>query len=200
MRIGIMGGTFDPVHYGHLALAEAGRRQLALDRVVWVPAGDPWRKAERTVASAEHRVEMVRRAIGDNAAYQLCTIEVERAGPSYTVETLAELREQNVGDELVLLMGDDALEDLPNWKEPRLLLEFATVAVAPRGEPRPESQALGRLLADAGRRVIRIQMARVDISATEIRQRAAAGRSLRRLVPDAVAAYVREHHLYRDGE
>ncbi len=197
ISIGIMGGTFDPVHNGHLALAEAGRRELGLERVVWVPAGDPWRKADRLVALAAHRVAMVRLAIEGNRAFLLSTVEVDRPGPSYTVDTLEELGRQDPDVTLFLLLGEDALHDLPNWKEPSRLLQLAKLAVAPRGEERAPPDELERLLAGAGSELVRLSMARVDIDATDLRRRAAAGESLRPFVPDAVAAYVREHGLYR---
>ena len=197
MRSGVLGGTFDPVHMGHLLLAERALEQLALEEVVWVPTGDPWRKSTRTVSPAEHRAAMVRLAIEDNEAFQFSLLEVERAGASYSVDTLAELRRQDQQREFFFLLGLDALQDLPNWREPARLIELATLAVTPRGTHRPSAEELERLLTGLGKRIVWVEMPRIEISGTELRQRALEGRSLRYLVPDAVEAYIRQHQLYR---
>ncbi len=197
MRIGVLGGTFDPVHMGHLLLAEWALAQLALEAVLWVPTGDPWRKSSRTVTPAEHRAAMVRLAIEGNEAFQFSSLEVDRPGASYSVDTLAELRRQDEKRELFFLVGLDALRDLPNWREPARLIELATLAVAPRGTDRPSAEELERLLPGLGRRIVWVEMPRIEISGTELRQRAAEGRSLRYLVSDAVEAYIRQRQLYR---
>ena len=197
VRLGVLGGTFDPVHIGHVLLAERAREQFELEQVLWVPAGDPWRKPSRVVTPAEHRVAMLELAIEGNAAFRLCSLEVERPGPSYTVETLAELHRQDPGGELFFLLGLDALEDLPNWHQPARLIELATLAVAPRGAQPPSPEELERLVPGLGRRVVWVEMPRVDVSGTELRRRASEGRSLRYLVPDAVEVYIRRHGLYR---
>ena len=196
MRLGVLGGTFDPVHHGHLVLAERAREQLKLGKVLWLPAGDPWRKAERQVAAAKHRVEMVRRAISGSGEFELSTLEIEREGPTYTVDTLAALGDQYPGDELFFLLGQDALEDVLNWRDPERLIALATLAVAARGEERRSPAALDRLVPGLSGRVTWIEMLRLEISATELRRRAAAGQSLRYVTPDAVATYIREQRLY----
>jgi nicotinate-nucleotide adenylyltransferase len=196
MRAGVFGGTFDPVHVGHLVLAERAREALSLERVVWVPAGDPWRKGERAVSAPAHRVEMVRLAIAGNPAFELSTVETERAGPSYSAETLAALAEARPGAELFLLLGLDALEDLTHWHEPHKILELAKVAAAAREGRRLDAYELDAMLLGLGARTVWFEMPRLDISATELRARAAAGGSLRYLVPDAVEAYIREQGLY----
>ncbi len=197
MRRGILGGTFDPVHLGHLALAECAREQLAMDQVLWVPAGGPWRKAEQQVSSAEHRLAMVRLAIEGHEAFDLCLLEVGRSGPSYSIGTLTELEWLHPDDEHFFLVGLDALHDLPNWREPARLIELATLAVASRGGERPSTEELERLVPGLSKRIVWLEMPRIDISATELRQRASEGCSLRYLVPDAVEAYIREHRLYK---
>ena len=185
MRLGVLGGTFDPIHIGHLVLGEAAREQLSLDRVLFVPTGVQWRKSGREIAPAEHRVAMVRLAIEGNPGFELSVLEVERAGPSYTADTLEALADEYKGSELFLILGRDAYGDLPNWIRPGRILELSTVAVAARdGEAKLESPALGLLMPEIG------------ISATEIRERVAAGRSIRYLVPEAVEGYIREHGLY----
>lgn len=191
MKLGVLGGTFDPPHVGHLVLAQRAREQLALDRVVWVPAGEPWRKAGRPVTPAEHRLALVRLAAADEPAFEVSTVEVERPGPSYSVDTLAELARRAPGAELFLLLGRDALEDLPNWHDPERLVTLATLAVAGRGEGEPGPGL------PAGARVVAVEMPRIDVSATELRERAARGLSLRYLVPDPVATYIQEQGLYR---
>ena len=196
MRLGVLGGTFDPVHHGHLVLAERAREQLKLGKVLWLPAGDPWRKADRQVAAAKHRVEMVRRAIGGSGEFELSTLEIEREGPTYTVDTLAALENQYPGDELFFLLGQDALEDVLNWRDPERLIALATLAVAARGEERRSPAALDRLVPGLSGRVTWIEMPHLEISATELRHRAAAGQSLRYVTPDAVATYIREQRLY----
>ncbi len=197
-RIGVMGGTFDPVHLGHLVLAESAREQLALRRVFWVPAGDPWRKANRSVTTAARRRTMVELAIAENSAFRLCPLEIDKDGPSYSVDTLEELSRQHPRDELYFLLGLDALQDLPKWHDPDRLIELAVVAVAPRGEERLSKRELDRLLPRLSRRVVWVKMAQVDITATKLRERAAGGQSLRYLVPDAVATYIRRWRLYRE--
>ncbi|MCH7512059.1 MAG: nicotinate (nicotinamide) nucleotide adenylyltransferase [Chloroflexi bacterium] len=196
IRLGVLGGTFDPVHIGHLALAEQAREQLALERVLWVPSGDPWRKADRTVTAAKHRAAMVRLAIEGHASYKLCLLEIERSGPSYSVETLAELQRIEPGSELFFVLGLDALEDLPNWREPARLIELATLAVAARGARQPAAEELDRLVPGLGGRVVWLEMPHIDVSATELRRLAAEGADLRDRTPASVEAYIREHRLY----
>lgn len=197
MRLGVLGGTFDPVHLGHQVLAECSREQLGLEQVLWVPAGDPWRKVGRRVTPAEHRQAMVRLANEGNPAFGLCSLEVERRGPSYSVDTLEELRRQYPAGELFFVMGLDALRDLPNWREPERLIRLAPIAAALRGERRPSKAALERLLPGLSRRVVWVEMPRIDVSASELRRRAARGQSLQYLVPDKVGAYIRQQRLYQ---
>ncbi len=197
MKLGVLGGTFDPVHLGHLVLAEQAREQLGLERVLWVPAGEPWRKGDALVTRGEHRVAMVAQAVADNPAFEVSTLEVERPGPTYTADTLAILRELHDGSELVFLLGSDALEDLPNWHQPTRIVELASLGVACRGRDRLAGEALEGLLPGLASRVAWIDMPNIDISARELRQRAATGGSLRYLVPRDVEGYIREHGLYR---
>ena len=199
IRLGVLGGTFDPVHIGHLALAEQAREQLALERMLWVPSGDPWRKADRTVTVAKHRAAMVRLAIEEHASDNLCLLEIERSGPSYSVETLAELQRIEPGSELFFVLGLDALEDLPNWREPARLIELATLAVAARGGKWPVAEELDRRVPGLSERIVWLEMPHIDVSATELRRLAAEGADLRDRTPASVEAYIREHRLYRRG-
>ncbi len=188
MPAGLLGGSFDPPHLGHLALGEAARRQLGLARVRLLPAGDPWRKAARGVTPAAERLAMTRRAAAGNPAFEVDAREVGRAGPSYTVDTLRELRDEGETD-LVLILGSDALADLPAWREPEAIVALARLAVAARaGEP---------VEAPAGARVTVVTMPPLAISSTLVRERVRAGEPVDDLLPAAVAAHVRERGLYR---
>ena len=188
MPTGLLGGSFDPPHRGHLALGEAARRQLGLARVRLLPAGDPWRKAARGVTPAAERLAMTRLAVADDPAFEVDAREVERPGPSYTVDTLRELRDEGETD-LVLILGGDALADLPAWREPEAILALARLAVAPRaGEP---------VKAPAGARVTVLAMPPLAVSSTLVRERIRAGEPVDDLLPAAVAAHVRARGLYR---
>ena len=199
MTLGVLGGTFDPVHVGHLVLAEEAREQLGLERVLFMPAGQPWRKAGRRISKAEDRLAMLRLATEDNAAFEVSDLEVARRGPSYTGETLARLRAERKDVELVFIMGEDALADLPNWRDPDRIVELAVLAVARRPTDSTEDREL-ELVAIAPGREVWLSMPRIDISSSEIRERVQKRLSVRYRVPDAVEAYIREHRLYRDQE
>ncbi len=216
-RLGILGGTFDPVHLGHLALAEEARDALGLERVLFVVAGDPWQKAGRTLAPAEMRLAMVEAAIGGNPAFQASRLELDRTGPTYTVDTLdvldAEARARGVGPDLWFLMSADALAGLRTWRDADRILEIARVAVAPRVSDAPaadgsaspavqgDNDAWARHFAAdfPGRegRAFFLDGPRLGISSTAVRARVRAGRSIRYLVPDRVADLIREYALYR---
>lgn len=199
MRVGVLGGTFDPVHNGHLALAAAARDELALDEVLFVPAGLPWRKADREIASDEDRLTMLRLALEGESAYRVSTVELEREGPSYTADTLEGLRADRPDDELFFLMGEDALADLPNWVRPQRIVELATLAVARRDAGNGAAEA-ERLLPGLAERVVWLKMPLVEVSATEIRERVRRGEPVEGMVPPAVARYIRERGLYRGGQ
>jgi nicotinate-nucleotide adenylyltransferase len=191
MRIGVYGGTFDPPHVGHLVLAEAAREQLQLDKVLFIPAGDPWRKSDRIVSPAHHRLEMTRLAVEGNPRFEVEDYEVIREGPSYTVETLEILQEHFPHEtELFLILGEDALADVPNWHQAERLVELSTLAVANR-----RGVTMPQLPFDRAR-VVPVVMPGIDVSATELRLRAARGLSLRYQVPDAVIRYIEQHKLY----
>lgn len=199
MTAGVLGGTFDPPHVGHLVLAEQAREQLRLERVFWVPAGDPWRKSGREVTPAQERLEMVRLAVEGYPAFEVLAMEAERERPSYSVDTMAELRGREPGTQWYFICGADALEDLPNWHDPERLIALATLAVAARSSDPPSVGELDRLLPGLGARVVWLAMPRLEMSATDLRRRAAYGRSLRYLVPEAVRMYITERRLYSKG-
>jgi nicotinate-nucleotide adenylyltransferase len=195
MNVGILGGTFDPVHNGHLLLAEQAREQLSLDEVLFIPAGDPWRKAHREITPADHRVAMLRLAVEGNDAFGISDLELTRSGPTYTADTLEALAGERLDDAFWFILGADALADLPNWREPERIVRHALLAVAPR-EAQEVNVAALNMPALAGR-IVSFTCPRLDTSSTEIRERAAAGRSLRYLVPDAVREYIESQALYR---
>lgn len=196
MNIGVLGGTFDPVHIGHLVVAEEARTKLGLSEVLFVPAGQPWLKQDRDISPAIHRVEMVRRAIADNAYFKVNTLEVDRPGPSYTVDTLTMLQEQ-LGSKasLFFILGRDTLADLPLWEEPRKVIELCRLVVPPR----LGSRDLGHLeeaIPGLLERVIQLDMPVIGVSSSEIRQRIARGLSIRYLVPLGVEEYITEQRIY----
>ncbi len=201
MRVGVLGGTFDPIHIGHLVLGEAARQELKLDRVIFVPAGEPWRKAGRKLTSVENRVAMVQIAIADNAHFALSTIEAERAGPSYTDETLAILKEvSNEDSELFFILGRDTLYDLPHWKDPQRIIAQAWLAIAERpGVVVSPNAELERAVPGITARLAPFAMPALEISSTDIRLRRREGRPIRYLVPAAVEEYIVSHSLYEDG-
>ncbi len=200
-RIGLFGGTFDPPHLGHLVLAEWARVRLRLDRVVFVPAGTPPHKRGRRLTDAALRLAMTRLAVRGNPAFTVSDLEARRAGPSFTVDTLRHFHARQPGARFYLLMGADSLADFPIWHEPGEIIRLATLVVAARPGPAGPARGTGRPLAPARARgrVVLLDNPLVGISSSALRGRARAGRSLRYLVPDAVAAYVARHGLYRGG-
>ena len=201
--LGVFGGTFDPIHMGHLAVAEEVREALGLERVVFVPAGAPPHKAGRPISPAAHRLAMAELAVADNPAFSVDRIEVDRSGPSYTVDTHEALaasdRDAGRDPDLTLIVSTEALRDLPTWREPRRIVELARIAVVPRdGYPDASRALVADALPGLDDRFVLLDGPRLWISASELRDRAARGRSLRYLVPDAVAAYIGDHDLYAD--
>jgi nicotinate-nucleotide adenylyltransferase len=204
-RVGILGGTFDPVHYGHLVVAQQVREALELDRVFFVPAALPPHKLDEEVAPAADRVAMVELAIAGNSAFAMSAIELERQGPSYTVDTLDELAgeaaRQRVAREFYFILSVEALAGLSTWHEPARLLELTRLAVVQRpGAPLPNQIQLGGMLPGGAASIARVEC--VDTvplahSSSDVRARAISGRSIRYLVPPAVEAYIRDHRLYR---
>ena len=202
MNIGILGGTFDPVHTGHLVVAEEVTSRLGLDEIVLVPAGQPWLKADNTISEACHRVQMVKLAITGKQHFRLSTIEIERPGPTYSVDTVSEFREElDVGDELYFVLGWDNLEQLPRWHQPELLVSMCRLVAVPRvGFAVPDLASLDEAIPGLSKRVIVLDRPQIDISASVIRERVRRGLPISHLVPQAVEKYIREHGLYRDKE
>ena len=198
MNIGVLGGTFDPIHMGHLIIAEETRGRLDLAEVLFMPAGEPWLKANNYISPAEHRVQMVRLAIADEPAFKLSTMEIERAGPSYTVDTIAELKGQiEMGDKLFFILGWDNLIQLPQWREPSRLVKMCHLVAVPRvGYPHPKLKTLAAAISGLPQSVILLNTPQIEISSSEIRNRVAQGLSIHHLVPEPVEKYIREHGLY----
>jgi len=199
MQVGIMGGTFDPPHIAHLIIAEVARVRLGLDKIVFIPSGDPWMKSDHVVTSAGKRVEMVGLAISTNPAFSLSLIEVNRPGPTYTIDTIEQLSGEvgyDVG--LFLLLGWDSVADLPSWKAPYRISKMARIVAFPRpGFARPDPVGLETAMPGIAERIIFIDEPSLSISSTCIRQRVMEGKSVRYMVPDAVMQYIIEHNLYK---
>ncbi|HEY2917273.1 MAG TPA: nicotinate-nucleotide adenylyltransferase [Candidatus Limnocylindrales bacterium] len=200
--IGIMGGTFDPIHVGHLAIAEEAREVLGLGRVLFVPAAQPPHRAAGTVTDARHRAAMVELAIAGNAAFELSRIELDRPGPSYTSDTVDALAEAEraAGREpdLTFILSAETLRDLPSWHAPERLVDTSRIAVVPReGYPAPDRAWLRAQFPNRLDRFDLLEGPRLGLSSTSIRARVSVGRSIRYLVPPAVAGYIADHGLYR---
>ena len=202
-RIGILGGTFDPVHNGHLAIAEAAWGCLGLDRVVFIPAGRPWLKARAAgrITVAEHRMAMVRLAIEGCPHFEASAMEVERPGLTYTVDTLAELRAMDSGSsgrrEMYLILGMDSVRDLRRWHDPERLLEMCVVVAVSR--PDTDNIAPSSFEQDfsaSANRFVLLRGPMLDISATDVRNRVSKGRPIGDSVPAPVERYIRDHGLY----
>jgi len=202
LRVGILGGTFDPVHYGHLVIAEQVREALSLDRVVFVPANVPPHKQAESVASAVDRVAMVELAVAGNRFFAVSRVELERPGPSYTADTLAVLSDeasrQGVAREFHFILSAEALAGFHAWRQPERLLAMARLAVVPRpGAPLPDRAWFAANAPGVpAERVSCVETVPLAHSSSEVRARAASGRSIRYLVPPAVEAYIRDHRLY----
>ncbi len=201
MRRGILGGTFDPIHTGHLMLAQEVAWRLGLDGIWFIPAGLPWMKREEPLTTAEHRRAMVELAIAGNPQFHFSSVELDRPGETYTVDTLEELRATEMGDgELLFIMGVDTLHTMHRWKQPERILALARIVVALRpGHREIDLTQLEAIDPTAAERVMTVRMPLIEISGTELRRRVNAGEPVRYLVPDAVGDYIEEHGLYRGG-
>ena len=200
IRTGVFGGTFNPIHYGHLVMAEDAREAFALDEVLWVPAGVPPHKRDAEIASPEHRLAMLERAVEGHPAFRVSDIELRRPGVSFTVDTMRQLQQEMPGRDWHFIIGADTLLELHTWKDLSALLGLCRfIPVARPGvalDVRPESLGLPvpvakRLLDD------RVAGHLIGVTSTEVRQRSRTGRSIRYLVPPAVAAYIADRHLYQ---
>jgi nicotinate-nucleotide adenylyltransferase len=196
--IGIFGGTFDPPHLGHLTLAAEARTQLGLDRLLWVLTPDPPHKQNQPIAPLEHRLAMLKLAIADDPSFELSTVEMDRPGPHYAVDTVEILANQNPGAELIYLMGGDSLRDLPAWHRPAdLVAALRFLGVMRRPDNAIELSALENAIPGLTDKVRFVEAPLLDIAAHEIRARIAEGRPFRNFLPPGVYTYIVEHDLYR---
>lgn len=197
-RLGVMGGTFDPLHHGHLVTAEEALWQFNLDEVVFVPTGQPWMKADRDVSPAEHRYLMTVIATASNPHFSVSRIEVDREGPTYAVDTLRELRRQQAGDvELFFITGADAMLEILQWKDPEEVLEQAHFIAATR--PGHDIARFEKEAPTSHPRVSVMDIPALAISSSDIRRRVRHGEPIRYLVPEGVNTYIRKFRLYRGG-
>lgn len=196
-RVGIMGGTFDPIHLGHLVCAEEALHAFALDEVVFVPTGAPWQKRDREVTGAERRYEMTRLATASNAAFRVARSEIEREGPTYTIDTLRDFHAEGGGkSSLFFITGADAIRRILTWKDPADVLALATFIAATR--PGHELGGLDHLEESLRGSVRVLEIPALAISSTDIRERVRTGRPYRYLVPEPVAGYIARSGLYRE--
>jgi nicotinate-nucleotide adenylyltransferase len=196
MRIGILGGTFDPPHIGHLILAEQARVQLKLDEVWFVPAGQPVHKSDQVVSAAKHRVAMVRLAIKGHAHFKLCLVDVERPGPHYSLDLVNALRQQFPRNTWRFIIGADSLADLRKWHKPDELVRCVRLAAARRPGFQPDVAALEHVIPNLRQRLTWISTPTMDIASRDLRARLRKGLSVRYVVPSAVVAYVKQKRLY----
>lgn len=201
VRIGIFGGSFNPVHNAHLAVAESARRELKLDRVLLIPAAIPPHKRDHRLAPDEHRLAMLRLAVAGRQGIEVDERELRRGGVSYTVDTLADLSRENPGARLVLILGSDSLVLFPQWREVGRIFDLAEIAVYPRRgfDPNDLGALAGKFSPENLERLRRgfLSLPPVDLSATEIRERGLRGESVKGLVPQAVEEYLRTHALWK---
>ena len=198
MKIGILGGTFDPIHNGHLKIAEAARKKLGLNEVYFMPAAKTPLKEGISISAVKRRVEMVRLAIAGKPHFKLSTIELDRPGPSYTADTIAELRKKlGAETELYFIIGWDSLSQFARWREPARIIRMCRLVAVPRpGYTMPDAKALEAAIPGMSESLIVLDKPEIAISATEIRERVARGQSIRRLVPEEVAGYIQKNGLY----
>ncbi len=196
-RLGVLGGTFDPIHDAHLAVARAAKVELGLGAVLFVPAGDPWRKQDRRVTSARHRLAMVRLALEaeQEPGFAVSSVEVQRTGPTYSEETLGALQTEGHG-QLWFICGADALSDLPHWHDPAALVALARLAVAPRPNYPLDLEALDAAVPGLRAAVDLLSMAPIDLSASDLRGARRADGSLDPRIPAAARGYIVEEGLY----
>ena len=199
MRIGVLGGTFDPIHIGHLVIAEEARGELMLERVVFVPARLSPHKLDHVVSPVEHRQAMVELAIASNPHFAVSRVDIDRFGPSYTVDTVELLRDEwGAGVEIYFIMGSDSLLDILTWHNPQRLIKLCRFAVVSRPGYQVNLDELDALLPGAASRVQTLNAPELDISSTDIRRRVREGLSIRYQVPEAVEDYIYQHELYRN--
>jgi len=198
MNIGVLGGTFDPIHTGHLIIAEQTREILHLELVIFIHAVHPWLKKEQDITLFKHRAAMVMRAIEGNPSFEICTIEGETPGPSYSVDTIGELREKiGIQNPIFFILGYDSLAEMFLWHQPEKLVQLCHLVAIPRhGTGFPSLESMGSKVMGVKGKVIPLDIPIIDISSSQIRHKVSQGLSVRYQVPDAVYGYIKGHHLY----
>ncbi|MBZ0298217.1 MAG: nicotinate-nucleotide adenylyltransferase [Anaerolineae bacterium] len=196
MRVGILGGTFDPPHIGHLILGEYAADALGLARLLYIPAADPPHKQHEKKTPVEHRLAMLRLALVDNPRFELSRVDLDRAGPHYSLDTVRIVRQQYPQAEIYFVMGGDSLRDLPEWHRPTEFIQLCKLAVMSRPGAEVSPDMHEAVLPGLAQRVVMIAAPQIEISSTDIAQRLSEGRSVRYLLPDSVRAYVQQNHLY----
>ena len=198
MKIGIMGGTFDPIHYGHLILAETAYDRFGMDKVLIMPAGDPYFKVDRGVSSDPDREAMTKLAIEGNPHFEFSDLELKREGDTYTVDTLKTLKEQYPYDDLYLIVGSDTLFQMEKWYKPQEIFQLATILSSRRNIPNAElEEQMDYLRSKYGAKIVNLYMPNIDISSTDIRDKVKHDMSVKYFTPDSVIAYIKEHKLYK---
>ena len=198
-KIGVMGGTFDPVHIGHLILAQCAYEQLGLEKVMFIPSGNPPHKPNRATGTSDaDRIEMVRLAVADNPAFEVNCMEMDQSGPTYTYLTLEKLREEDKKSELYFILGEDSLVDFPTWMKPQEIVKHCRIAVGIRPGSSDEKidDIIRRVRGITGGEFIRIKAPALEISSHEIRERISKGMPARYYIPDAVLEYIERRGLY----
>jgi nicotinate-nucleotide adenylyltransferase len=196
-EIGLIGGTFDPIHIGHLVIAERAMEQLHLDSVIFLPAGIPPHKQDDSHTGARHRLAMTRLAIADRLGFTVSDRDIRPDRPSYTVDLLRDLKADHPDARLTFIVGADSLRDFPTWHDPEGIIRIARLAVAGRPDVSTPESAFDEVVG-LEEAVVKIDVPLLDISATELRERLGRGLSVRYLVPDAVLAYIEEHRIFRE--
>ncbi|MEM7345864.1 MAG: nicotinate-nucleotide adenylyltransferase [Chloroflexota bacterium] len=198
MRLGVLGGTFDPIHIGHLLMAESCWQSLQLERVLFLPAGDPPHKRDRLKTPAHHRAAMVSQAIAPNSNFELCTIDLDRPGPHYTSDTLTLIQThyQVATDDCFFIIGGDSLQDLPLWHEPQTVIQWCRLAVVHRPDYEIDLTHLEARIPGLAERLDWVEMPLISSSSSELRQRVAEGLTIRYQVVEAVRTYIERHNLY----
>jgi nicotinate-nucleotide adenylyltransferase len=199
-RIGVFGGTFDPVHNGHLLIAREMADALKLDRVLFVLAARPPHKAGQTITADKHRLEMLRLALADQPLFEISEVELQRPGKSFTADTLEELATKLASASLVFLMGEDSLRDFPNWHDPARIVRLAEIGVAARPGIDADVVAVEHRVPGSRGKVHLVETSEVDVSSQDIRERVAMGHPIEELVPTAVAGYIRANKLYTTSD
>jgi len=196
-RIGLFGGTFDPPHLGHLILASEAQTQLELNRLLWILTPEPPHKQDQLITSTEHRLAMVKLAIADNPAFELSSIELDRPGPHYTLDTIKLIAKQNPSADIIPIIGEDSLRDLPTWHQPQeLVYACHWIGVMRRPNDEPNLDALEHELPGISSKIHYVDAPLMEIASREIRSRIANGRSVRYYLPASVYEYIEQHQLY----